>query len=174
MKHHRGRNVTDRQLGLDSTTPAASTPLILRSTITPGRSRGPSQPSRAFEGLLLEHCERILTSARSQKLIMQLELRLEGICPSTHAITVLRVADELLSNAIEHGYYGRERGHVFVHVSSRIGVEVQVSVSDDGWGFDSGPIIDGNGFQLLRMIGDLYVGTAKTATTVTIVMPLNR
>jgi hypothetical protein len=66
-----------------------------------------------------------------------------------------------------------------VHVFSRAGVGVQISVSDDGWGVDSGPIIDGNGFHLLRMIGDLYVGTAKTApfvakTTVTVVTPLHR
>jgi two-component sensor histidine kinase len=96
-----------------------------------------------------------------------------------HKITVLRVADELLSNAMEHGHYARQRGHVFVHIISRVGVGVQVSVSDDGWGFDSGPIIDGNGFHLLRMIGDLYVGTAKTApfvakTTVTVIIPLHR
>lgn len=179
MTHHRSRNVTDRQLALDSATPAASTPLTLKATIIPGGSRGPSQPRRAFEEFLLEHCERILASGRSHKLVLQLELRFEGICPSMHKITVLRVADELLSNAMEHGHYARQRGHVFVHIISRVGVGVQVSVSDDGWGFDSGPIIDGNGFHLLRMIGDLYVGTAKTApfvakTTVTVIIPLHR
>jgi two-component sensor histidine kinase len=146
---------------------------------SPGRSRGPSQPRRAFEELLFEHCERILSSGRSQKLVVQLELRFEGVCPSTNEKTVLRVADELLSNAMEHGYYARQRGHVFVHVISRVGVGVQVSVSDDGWGFDSDPVIDGNGFHLLRMIGDLYVGTAKTApfvakATVTVIIPFHR
>jgi hypothetical protein len=179
MAHHHGRNVTDRQLALDGSTPPASTPLILKGTIIPGGSRGPSQPRRAFEELLLEHCERILASGRSRKLVLQLELRFEGICPSTHEIATLRVADELLSNAMEHGHYARQHGHVFVHVISRLGVGVRVSVSDDGWGFDSGPIIDGNGFHLLRMIGDLYVGTAKTApfvakTTVTVIIPHHR
>jgi hypothetical protein len=179
VTHNRGRNVTDRQFILDSATPAVSAPLILRSTIITGRSQGSSQPRRAFEELLLVHCERILASARSQKFVAQFELRFEGICPDTHEKTVLRVTDELLSNAMEHGYYARQRGHVFVHVSCRVGVGVQISVSDDGWGFDNGPIVDGNGFHLLRMIGDLYVGTAKTApfpakTTVTVIVPLHR
>jgi two-component sensor histidine kinase len=171
--------VTGRQFALDNMTPAAPTPLILRSTIIPAHARGPSPPRRAFEELLLEHCERILASARPQKLVVQLELRLEGICPSTHEETVLRVTDELLSNAMEHGYYSRQCGQVFVYVFCRAGVGVQISVSDDGWGFDSGPIVDGNGFHLLRMIGDLDVETAKTApfvakTTVTVIMPLHR
>jgi glucose-6-phosphate-specific signal transduction histidine kinase len=177
MAHHRGCNPTDKQFVLDSTTPAASTPLLLRSTVIPGYSRRSSQLRRAFEELLLVRCERILSSGGSQKLVVQLELRFEGVCPSTHEKTVLRVANELLSNAMEHGYCARQRGHVFVHVISRIGVRVQVSVSDDGWGFESTPIIDGNGFHLLRMIGDLYFGTAKTApfvvkTTVAVIIPL--
>ena len=80
---------------------------------------------------------------------------------------------------MEHGYYARQRGQVFVYVCCRAGVGVQISVSDDGWGFDSGPIVDGNGFHLLRMIGDLDVKTAKTApfvakTTVTVIIPLYR
>jgi signal transduction histidine kinase len=179
MTRHGGRNVIDIwQSALDSGATAAATPLILRSTIIQDRSKGSSQPRRPFEELLLEHCERIVASGRSQERIVQLELNFEGICPATHERTVLRVADELLSNAMEHGYYARQGGHVFVHVISYAGVGVQVSVSDDGWGFDSGPIIDGNGFHLLRQIGDLYYGAAAAPfmakSTVTVIIPLHR
>ena len=128
--------------------------------------------------MLLEHCERIVASGRSQELIVQLELKFEGICPATHEKTVLRVADELLSNAMEHGYDARQRGQIFVHVISRAGVGVQVSVSDDGWGFDHDPIIDGNGFHLLRQIGQLFLGAPAgpfvAQAAVTVVIPLNR
>jgi hypothetical protein len=179
MTRHGGRNVIGIwQSVLDSGATAAANPLILRSTIIQDRSRWSSQPKRPFEELLLAHCERIVSSGRSQELIVQLELKFEGICPATHEKTVLRVADELLSNAMEHGYYARQRGHVFVHVISRAGVGVQASVSDDGWGFDSGPIIDGNGFHLLRQIGDLYIGAAAAPfvakSTVTVMIPLHR
>jgi hypothetical protein len=171
------RNVIDiwRSV-LDSGATVAPISLILGSIIIRDRSQRSSQPRRPFEELLLEHCERILASDRSQELIVQLELKIEGICPAMHETTVLRVADELLSNAMEHRFYRRLRGHVFVHLVSRAGVGVQVSVSDDGWGFDSGPIIDGNGFHLLRQIGDLYVEAAagpcvaKTAVGVVILL----
>jgi hypothetical protein len=176
---HGGRNVIDIcQSSLDSGATAASTPLILRSAIIQDRSQGSSQPRRPFDESLLEYSERIVASGRSQELIVQLELKFEGICPATHENTVLRVVDELLSNAMEHGSYARQRGRVFVHVISRAGVGVQVSVSDDGWGFDSGPIIDGNGFHLLRQIGDLYIGAAAgpfvAKSTVTVIIPLHR
>jgi glucose-6-phosphate-specific signal transduction histidine kinase len=154
------------------------TPSILGSTVVRERSRIPSVRRSPFERLALEHCERIVTSGSCRKLIVQLELRFEGTCPITHEKTVLRVSDELLSNSMEHGFYNRQRAHVFVHVVSRETVGVEVSVSDDGWGFASGPIIDGNGFHLLRQIGDLWLGAAAGPfvgkTTITVAIPLQR
>jgi hypothetical protein len=82
-------------------------------------------------------------------------VEVEGACPATHERAVLRVLDELLSNALEHGFYNRQRGRVFVRVVSHEGASVEVSVSDDGWGFEPGCIAAGNGFRLLRTIGDL-------------------
>jgi hypothetical protein len=179
MTHHSGRKAIGiRQSALGSGATAPPTPLILRSTVVQVRSKNPCLSSPPFERLLLEHCERVVANRRYQELIVQLELRFEGICPATHETAILRVADELLSNATEHGFYGRQRGHVFVHVVSRAGVGVRVSVSDDGWGFDSGPIIDGNGFHLLRQIGDLYMGASAgpfvANSAVTIIIPLCR
>jgi two-component sensor histidine kinase len=121
--------------------------------------------------LLLEYCERIVARGNSWGLIVRLELEFEGICPVTHEKAVLRLVDELLSNSVEHGFYARQRGHVSVRVIGRTGVGVQVLVIDDGWGFGPGPIIEGNGFHLLRQIGNLRVGAAaplvaKTAVTV--------
>jgi two-component sensor histidine kinase len=171
--------ITIRQFVLGSGMMATPTPLILRSTVTQNYSQSSSPLISPFERSLQEHCEKILASGRSRELIVQLEVKFEGICPATHERTVLRVADELVSNGIEHGFSGRQRGHVFVHIVSRAGVGVRVSVSDDGCGFDSGPIIDGNGFHLLRQIGDLYAGAAVEApfaanTAITVVIPLQR
>src|ERR1700722_3332583 len=102
MTRHGRRNVIEiRQSALDSGATAAPAPLILRSTVIQDRSQRFSQPRRPFEELLLEHCERIVASGRLQEVIVQLELKFEGICPATHEKAVLRVADELLSNAME-------------------------------------------------------------------------
>jgi hypothetical protein len=176
MTYNNGRKVLGMRqsaLGSRTTTPAKS--LILRSTIIQQHFRGSSPLRPPFEKLLLKHCQRIVASGRSRELIVQLELRLEGICPTTHEKSVLRVADELLSNTMEHGFYGRQRGHVLVHVVSRASFGVQVSVSDDGWGFDSRAVIDGNGFRLLRQIGGVFLGAAAgpfvATTTVAVVIP---
>jgi glucose-6-phosphate-specific signal transduction histidine kinase len=155
---------------------AAPVSSTLRSTIIKERSRSPSTQKIPFERLLLEHCEKIVAGGSYEGLTVQLELKCEGTCPVTHEMAVLRVTDELLSNSIEHGFYSRQTGRVFVHVSSRATNCVQVSVSDDGWGFDDGPIIPGNGFHLLQQIGDLGLGAAAgpfvAKTAITVVIPL--
>jgi two-component sensor histidine kinase len=155
--------------------PVSST---LRSTITKERSRSAGTQKIPFERLLLEHCEKIVASGSYEELIVRLELRCEGTCPVTHEKAVLRVTEELLSNSIEHGFYRRQTGRVFVHVVSRAANCVQVSVSDDGWGFDDGPIMSGNGFHLLQQIGDLGLGAAAgpfvAKTAITVVIPLQQ
>jgi hypothetical protein len=151
---------------------------VLTSTIIKERSSGALRQTAPFERVLLEHCERIVAGARCRELMVRLELRLDGRCPVTHENTVMRVADELVSNAMEHGFYSRQRGQLFVHVVCPPAIGVQVSVSDDGWGFDHDPIIDGNGFHLLRQIGQLFLGAPAgpfvAQAAVTVVIPLNR
>jgi two-component sensor histidine kinase len=159
-------------------TATKQTPLVLTSTIIKERCPDTFLQRTPFERRLLEHCERIVANARGRELMVQLELRLEGPCPVTHEKTVSRVADELVSNAMEHGFHGRQRGRLFVHVRCPPGIGVQVSASDDGWGFGSGSIIHGNGFHLLRQIGELFLGAPAgpfaANTAVTVVIPLNR
>jgi hypothetical protein len=156
----------------------APVPSILRSTIVRERCQNPFVQRFPFEKLLLDQCERIVASGSYRDLVVQLELRCEGTCPITCERTVLRVADELLCNAMEHGFYNRQRGHVFVHVVIRDTAGVHISVSDDGWGFAGGPIIAGNGFHLLRQIGDLWFGAAVppfvARTTVSVGIPICR
>jgi two-component sensor histidine kinase len=155
--------------------PSSST---LRSTTIREHFQNPSVQRVPFERVLLDLCERIVVDGSYPQLFVQINLRFDGTCPATHEMTVLRVVDELLCNAMEHGFYSRQRGLVFVDVVSRATVGVQVSVSDDGWGFDSGPVIGGNGFHLLRQVGDLRFGAATAPsvakTTVTVVVPLPR
>ncbi|MBN9509194.1 MAG: hypothetical protein J0I21_08780 [Alphaproteobacteria bacterium] len=109
---------------------------------------------------------------------MCIDLKTEGTCPFTHDIAVLRAVDELLSNALEHGFYARQRGRVLVHVVGGAATGVQITVGDDGWGFGAGAIIDGNGFHLLRQIGELSLGRPSgvlwARTVVTVRIPLHR
>lgn len=167
-----------RHFALDDGIRLMPAPPTLRSTVFRDRTHSHAIRRVPFERLLLEHCERILASARGRKLVVHLDLKFEGACPGSHETTVLRAADELLSNSLEHGLYHRQRGRVFVHVICRVATGVQVSVSDDGWGFDGGRIIDGNGFLLLRQLGALHLaappGPFVANAAVTLVIPLQR
>jgi len=151
-------------------------PLVRTSTIVKARSRGALLHKVPFERVLLDHCERIVAKAGCRELTVRLELRFDGRCPVTHWNAVLRVVDELVSNAMEHGFHSRLRGHLFVFVLCPPLVGVQVSVSDDGWGFDSDPIIHGNGFHLLRQVGELFFGAPAgpfiARAAVTVILPL--
>ena len=132
----------------------APAPWVARSTVC-RMPRTMPFPEISFEAALLEVCNGVVASGRRRDLVVQLEVRVDGPYPRAHWKAVARVTDELVSNAVEHGFYGRQRGRVLVQVGCLGSVGIRVSVSDDGWGFDSGPIVDGNGFNLLRQLGDV-------------------
>lgn len=164
-----------KRSALGGRTRAVSAPSISRSTIIRTCSRFSSAGKAPFEKLVQAHCERIVASSLYRELVVQLDLRFEGRCPIAYENTVLRVIEELLSNSVEHGFDARPSGRVFVQIVSDLDSGVHVSVSDDGWGFETGPIVDLNGFHLLRQLGKLYLGApaAPFATTaaVTVVIP---
>ena len=117
-------------------------------------------------------CEAVAEASRPE-LAVQIDFELRGVCPETHRATVLRVADELLSNALEHGLRARSSGQVMVEVVSG-NAELSVCVRDDGCGFDRDFSRDGNGFMMLRQLGRLRVGVAQRpyATQVRLTMRL--
>ncbi len=96
---------------------------------------------------------------------VRFDVELAGTCPGTHERAVLRAVDELVCNAMEHGFYGRLHGRLALRVATRPGVGVDVAVSDDGWGFAARAPAEGNGFGLLRTLGMLRVEGALAAST---------
>ena len=128
----------------------------------------------AFDQALLEHCEAVLTAATRGSLAVVLDLAISARCPGPIRAAVFRIADELLTNAVEHGFYNRQRGRILLQLTARGLSELALCVFDDGWGFGHSPIIEGNGFHLLRQLGELSVNArgnpfgARTAVTVTV------
>ena len=153
-------------------TTAASAPAILKSTVFAERSSTPNVQAASFGRLLLERCNRVIARNSSPELVVQLEVRVDVVCPASHQPMVLWLIDELICNAVEHGFYNRRRGRLLVLVASHEPNGLEASVSDDGWGAGDSGIIDGNGFHLLRLMGDLRLGaacdpfTTKAAITV--------
>lgn len=72
--------------------------------------------------------------------------------PSERATTLAIVLNELLSNAIEHGFAGRARGVIRIS-GARAGEQLALQIADDGWGPPADFSVesaDGLGLQLVR------------------------
>ena len=146
--------------------------LALRSATdgVSGVSQGPP-----FVRLLREQCEKIVTAHLAQELRVQLDLQVEGICPPSYQRMVVRVVDELVTNAMQHGFKNRAAGRVFVHIATRRTSGIHIAVCDDGCGFDSALVRSGNGFYLLRQIGYMtfqtWDGPFKPAAVISVRIP---
>jgi len=63
----------------------------------------------------------------------------EGELPNDTAMPLALVLNELLTNAVKHGLGGRERGVIRVKLA-RLGAGMELSVEDDGPGFELGRV----------------------------------
>ena len=64
---------------------------------------------------------------------IRLDVVVDGPCPDRQADTIVRVAHEMLGNAVKHGMRRRLAGAIAVLVLVRAG-HVRLLVVDDGWG----------------------------------------
>jgi SAM-dependent methyltransferase len=135
----------------------------------------PDQERFSVEFAVAALAERIKTAIDSRELAVRIDLSFDGICPAAYGTAVLWVAEELLTNAIEHGFYKRRRGQIFLHISTCIDSGIEILASDDGWGFGSELAVTGNGFLLLRQIGELSVNVRRSppvaSASVKVVIP---
>jgi two-component sensor histidine kinase len=96
---------------------------------------------------------------------LRLEMRVEPCqihVPSEQATTLAIVLNELIANAIEHGFAGRVRGRIVIKCEQLDGTIV-AQVADDGIGLDPGFALessDGLGLQLVAsLVGSDLHGT---------------
>lgn len=115
----------------------------------------------SFDRALKQFCSLTLAAIIGDDLTIELDVQVEAGCPEPPRHIVSRIVDELLCNAVEHAFYSLQRGRVCVRVERAGPDRIAIRVSDDGWGFGDGPIIEGNGFHLLRMMGVLQVGASR-------------
>lgn len=91
---------------------------------------------------------------------LSLDVAMEGRCPAVLEEVVLRVAHELLGNAVKHGMYMRLVGRIRVDVAS--GPRgTRLVVADDGWGNCHRPG-HGQGLGLVRALVAPFGGTLDT------------
>lgn len=87
----------------------------------------------------LEHRLRLLAQCMVQLLakpgqIIELSVQVEGACPDHLPDTVLRIAHEMIGNAIKHGMDMVLRGRILVTLTSQPGGPATLVIRDDGWG----------------------------------------
>ena len=88
--------------------------------------------------------------------VIDVHVSVAGRCPAHLEGAVLRVAHELLGNAVKHGMRDRVIGCIGVDVVSDARRTV-LSVTDDGWGCGDAPG-QGEGLKLARLLADEHGG----------------
>jgi two-component sensor histidine kinase len=85
---------------------------------------------------------------------LQVKVDEEADLPSDVAVPVALIVAEAVTNAIEHGFAGRERGHILVR-GIRVGDGLEIMVVDDGLGLPAGFALeqaDSLGLKLARTL----------------------
>lgn len=91
--------------------------------------------------------------------LLSLAVSVEGRCPAALEDTVLRVAHELVGNAVKHGMRARLVGRVAVRLASDERRTV-LTVTDDGWGCGDEPR-RGEGLRLAQLLADGHGGSVR-------------
>ena len=80
--------------------------------------------------------------------------------PADSAVPIALIVAEAVANAIEHGFAGREHGHILVR-AAQAGDVLEIVVADDGAGLPAGFALDGSdslGLKLARMLAQQLGG----------------
>lgn len=111
-----------------------------------------------------------------QQIALDIDVRRD--CPGEIAMPVLRVAQEMVANAVKHGMHDRIRGRIRVEFVERASLGLILRVSDDGWGLGRSPG-QGEGTMLMRALANDIGGTLGLKrdaglTTASLTIPLPR
>ncbi len=85
-----------------------------------------------------------------------------GSCPQSLEATVVKIAHEMVVNAVKHGMHMRLVGRIVVRLRRHGDGSTVLRVSDDGWGL--GPDGSGEGLPIMRCLAEReggHVGIAR-------------
>jgi two-component sensor histidine kinase len=119
-----------------------------------GLTRAPEPMTDRLRSL----CGNLVELLREPTQVIQVGVSVRGDCPVHLREPVLRVAHELVGNAVKHGMRMRQRGRITVRLQTEPGVRTRLTVIDDGNGFHGNPR-SGEGLDIADMFASQYGGT---------------
>jgi two-component sensor histidine kinase len=169
LRHHT-KNTLQRILGLISQSPSLRESaegqriaqeleyrICLSATVSDalfGLTKAPASMSDRLRTL----SGSIVDLLRDESQTIRLGVSVRGNCPTHLRQTVLRVANEVIGNAVKHGMRGRPAGRITVRLASDEGSHTTLTVVDNGWGFDGSPV-SGEGLEVAQGLAERYGGT---------------
>jgi two-component sensor histidine kinase len=95
--------------------------------------------------------------------VIRLDVVVRGQCPPPLRETVLRVAHELIGNAVKHGMRGRRNGRIAIRLETGQAGRTRLTVTDNGRGFTPNPR-GGEGLSLARGLAEQHHGSLHIAS----------
>jgi two-component sensor histidine kinase len=139
-----------------------------------GLTRDPGPMAERLRSL----CTCLLTLFADPDQSISLDVEVEGVCPPELRVSVVRVANELVGNALKHGMCLRSEGRIAVRLSSDRKGRTILRVTDDGLGAaaaQDGGRGGGEGLRLARAIAAGHGGRVTlrhdTVTTAELELP---
>ena len=96
-------------------------------------------------------CHATVELLSDQEQTIEVDVAVIGSCPASLEAIVVRVAHEMVGNAVKHGMHMRLVGRIAVRVRSQGNGSTVLQVSDDGWGLGDGA---GEGLTIMRCLAE--------------------
>jgi len=119
-----------------------------------GLTRTPEPMTERLRSL----CGNLVELLRDPRQVIQIGVSVRGDCPIRLREAVLRIAHELVGNAVKHGMRTRPRGRITVRLQTEPGVRTRLTVMDDGNGFHGKPK-HGEGLMIAQTFAAQHGGT---------------
>jgi two-component sensor histidine kinase len=100
-----------------------------------GLTRSPASMSHRLQAL----SDSTIRMLADDTQVIRAEVSVAGECPEEWRQLVLRVAHELVGNAVKHGMRARVTGTISVVLTTGTDGRTTLVVTDDGWGFEGSP-----------------------------------
>jgi two-component sensor histidine kinase len=127
-----------------------------------------------FLGELLDHLRK---SIGNEAIEIELKGDVRGVRLITErAVSLALLITEVVSNAIEHAFQGRAGGRITITLTGTPDGGLDLSIADDGIGFDPAAANGGTGIALAQLLarqlgGQLSFGASKVGTRVDLQLP---